>query len=171
MLIADKNRLILHMALSNYERMIQLAEKIFATRTDPEQLDVDETVIAHLLEIHPSTVSEYNEGNGPCVWILVIPTTTALMQQFLEKKITEKMLYERTPFHTKYEAIYLCSAMVLDEYRGKGIATRLTVEAVNAIAKEHPIKALFVWPFSKEGDQLAKKISVLTQLPLFKRSV
>jgi len=159
------------MALSNYQRMIQLAEKIFATRTDPEQLDVDETVIAHLLEIHPSTVSEYNEGNGPCVWILVIPTTTALMQQFLEKKITEKMLYERTPLHIKYEAIYLCSAMVLDEYRGKGIATRLTVDAVNAIAKEHPIKTLFVWSFSKEGDQLAKKISVLTQLPLFKRSV
>lgn len=159
------------MALSNFERMIQLAEDAFATRTDPEQVDVDETVIAHLLEIHPSTVSEYNEGNGPCVWILVIPTTTKLMQEFLEKKITEKMLYERTPLHTTYEAIYLCSAMVLDEYRGKGIATRLTVDAINAIAKENPVKALFVWPFSKEGDKLAQKISMLTRLPLLKPSV
>ncbi|MBI1783018.1 MAG: hypothetical protein HYR66_16880 [Sphingobacteriales bacterium] len=159
------------MALSNYERMIRIAEEVFATRTDPEQLDVDEKVIAHLQEIHPSTVSEYNEGNGPCVWILVIPTSTKLMQEFLEKKITEKMLYERTPLHTTYEAIYLCSAMVLDEYRSKGIATRLTVDAINAIAKENTVKALFVWPFSKEGDRLAEKISGLTHLPLLKRSV
>lgn len=159
------------MALSNYERMIKLAEEVFASRTDPEQLDVDETVIEHLQEIHPSTVSEYNEGNGPCVWILVIPTTTQLMQLFLNKEITEKMLYERTPMHTTYEAVYLCSAMVLEEYRGKGIATRLTVDAVNAVAKQHPIKNLFVWPFSKEGDKLAQKISILTQLPLLKRSV
>lgn len=171
MLNTDWNKLILLMALSNYERMIQLAEEVFASRTDPEQLDVDEMVVAHLHEIHPSTVSEYNEGNGPCVWILIIPTTTQLMQDFLEKKITEKMLYERTPLHTTYDAIYLCSAMVLDEYRGKGIATRLTLDAVNAIVKQHPIKNLFVWPFSKEGDKLAQKISLLTGLPLLKRSV
>jgi ribosomal protein S18 acetylase RimI-like enzyme len=157
------------MALTNYERMIQLAEDVFATRTDPEQLDVNQAVIEHLLKIHPSTVSEYNEGKGPCVWILVIPTTRKLMQQFLDKKISEKELYTLTPLAVPYEAIYLCSALTLEEYRGKGIATKLTTEAIEQIKKEQPIAALFVWPFSEEGKQLAEKIAKLTQLPLYYR--
>jgi predicted GNAT family acetyltransferase len=57
----------------------------------------------------------------------------------------------------------------LEEYRGKGIATKLTTEAIEQIKKEQPIAALFVWPFSEEGKQLAEKIAKLTQLPLYYR--
>ena len=70
---------------SNLERMIQLAEDIFANKTDPNQLDVDDKVIQRLKQIHPSTVSEYNEGDGPAAWILLFPTTIPLMQQFIQK--------------------------------------------------------------------------------------
>lgn len=52
------------MAVSNFERMIQLAEDTFATKNDPDQLDVNQDVIERLQKIHPSTVSEYND-NGP----------------------------------------------------------------------------------------------------------
>ncbi|MGZ3864831.1 MAG: hypothetical protein ACXVPN_16320 [Bacteroidia bacterium] len=153
----------------SFERMIQLAEEAFAVREDPDQLDVNESVIKRLPEMHPSTVSEFDD-NGPAVWILLIPTTTELMHKFLEKEISEKQLYEKTPLHIKYQAIYLCSAMVLSEYRRKGIAKRLTVEAVTGICREHPVKTLFVWPFSKEGDALAEEIAKLCGLPLLKRN-
>jgi len=156
------------MALSNFERMMQLADEVFSSRTDPNQLSIDEKVIKRLQLIHPATMSEYDDGNGPAVWILVIPTTLNLMERFLEKKISEKELYELTLLKTKYEALYLCSAMTLQEYRGKGIAKKLIIQAIENIKKDHPIKSLFVWAFSKEGDALAERVAILTELPLKK---
>src|SRR4051812_44338143 len=137
------------MTLSNFERMIQLAGEAFDTKNDPEQLDVDEKIIERLFQIHSASVSEYDNGHGPVVWILMIPTSLELMEQFIDKKISEKELFKRTQPGWKYEAVYLCSAMVLEEYRGKGIAKRLTLEAIGKIRKDHPLKKLFVWPFSK----------------------
>jgi len=157
------------MALSNYERMIQLADKVFSSRTDHDQLNVNENVMEHLQLIHPDTISEYDDGNGPVCWILCIPTTLDLMTQFIKKEISERELYELTPLNTKYEAIYLCSALLLEEFRGKGIAQRLGVKAIENIKKDHSIKALFVWSFSKEGEKLADKASGLMGLPLYKR--
>ena len=157
------------MTLSNYERLIQLADEVFSSRTDPDQLNVDENVMEHLQLIHLDTISEYDDGNGPLCWILCIPTTLDLMNQFIEQKISEKELYELTPLNTKYEAIYLCSALLLEEFRGKGIAKELCIEAIEGIKKAHSIKALFFWAFSKEGEKLAEKISRLIDLPLHKR--
>lgn len=157
------------MPLNNLERMIQLAEEVFSVKNDPNQLDVNPTVLERLQQIHPATVAEYDDGNGPVAWILLIPTTLELMNRFIENKISEKKLFDLTPLNTKYEALYLCSALVLEEYRRKGIAKRLTMEAIENIRKDHPLKALFVWTFSKEGDLGAAEIARLTSLPLYKR--
>jgi ribosomal protein S18 acetylase RimI-like enzyme len=157
------------MALSNFERMIQLAEDVFDVRNDANQLSVDEEVIKRLQSLHPSTMSEYDDGNGPVVWILIIPTTLDLMNKFINNNITEQELLDLTPLNTSYEAIYLCSAMVLSEFRNKGIAKKLTLKAIESIKKQHPIKSLFVWPFTKEGDLLAERIAKLSSLPLLKR--
>ncbi len=150
----------------NYDRMIQLAETVFNSKADANQLDVDEDVISHLKSIHPATLSEYNDENGSAVWILMIPTTIDLMNRFLENDISEKELYELTPKNIQYESIYLCSALVLEEFRRKGIAKKLTLSAIESIKKDHPIKYLFIWPFSKEGLSLAEKVAGSTQIPL-----
>lgn len=151
--------------------MIQLAEDVFAVKNDPDQLDVNQEVIERLKLIHPATVSEYDNGNGPVVWILLIPTTTALMDQFLQQQISEKDLFEQTQPHCRYEAIYLCSAMVLEEYRRKGMTKALTLKAIKEIRADHPIKSLFVWPFSAEGDLSSDSIARNANLTLFKRDV
>jgi ribosomal protein S18 acetylase RimI-like enzyme len=150
--------------------MIQLADEVFATKSDPHQLDIDEAVLDHLRAIHPATVSEYDDGNGPVAWVLVIPTTTGLMNQFIEARISEKELYELTPLNTNYDALYLCSAMVLEEYRRKGIASRLTLQAIASIRQNHPIHTLFVWTFSHEGLLAAEALSRETSLPLRHRN-
>jgi hypothetical protein len=156
------------MTLSNFERMIKLADEVFDVRSDPNQLSVNEEVIKRLEKIHPATVSEYDDGKGPVCWILMFPTTIELMNQFMERKINEKELFELTPLNAKYEALYLCSAMVLEEYRKKGIAKKLTLNAIESMCKDHPLKYLFVWPFSKEGNFLSDKIAEKTGLPLKK---
>lgn len=157
------------MPLSNFERMLQLADDVFATNNDPDQLDVNQGVIERLQCMHSATVSEQDDGNGPVAWVLVIPTTTDIMNRFLETEISEKDLFNLTPFDIKYEALYLCSAMVLEEYRRKGIATRLALHAIDEIRKDHPLKSLFVWPFSSEGELGAEALAKLTSLPLYKR--
>ena len=157
------------MKKNNFERLIALAEEVFDVRNDPEQLDVNENVIKQLQRLHSATLSEYSDENGPAAWILLIPTTTALMQDFLENKINEQQLLDKTPVNAEYRSIYLCSALVLPEYRKKGIAKKLTIEAIEKIKKEHPVECLFVWPFSKEGELLAKRIAEETTLLLKKK--
>jgi GNAT superfamily N-acetyltransferase len=153
----------------NLERMIRLAEEFFEMKNDPMQISVDEKTRKRLKKIHPNTMAEIRNKNGPIAWILVIPTTVALMQQFVAKTIHERDLLEKTPLRTKYDALYLCSALVLPEHRGKGIAKRLVTKAIRNIRKEHPIKYLFYWAFSKEGRNLARSAAKTFDLPLLSR--
>jgi hypothetical protein len=151
------------------ERMLQLVGEFFDVKNDPEQLSVTEEVMEKLNKIHSSCMSEYNEGDGPVVWILLIPTTEAIMKRFLSKEISETQLLEETPLNAEYDAIYLCSASVLPEYRRKGLAKKVGYEAITNIMKDHKIKALFYWSFSPEGQALAEKASKELNLPLYKR--
>jgi GNAT superfamily N-acetyltransferase len=157
------------MALSNFERMIQLADDVFAVKSDPSQLDVNQDILERLQKLHPATISAYDDGNGPVAWVLLIPTALDLMNRFLENEISEKELFDLTPLDTTYESIYLCSALVLEEYRRKGITKQLALNAIENIRKTHPLKAAFVWAFSPEGDLAAEAIARLAGLPLYKR--
>lgn len=151
------------------ERMLQLVGEFFDVKNDTEQLSITEEVLEKLTQIHPSTMLEYNEGDGPIVWILIIPVKEATMNRFLKGEISEGKLLEETLPGEKYDTIYLCSASVLPEYRRKGLAKRLTVDGINEIRKQHHIKALFYWSFSTDGDALAESIAKAVNLPLYKR--
>lgn len=160
-----------HMVMpENLIRMIKLANDFFDVGNDPDQISIDEKVMARLKKIHPGTITEKRTGKGPIAWILIIPTTEALMEQFIKKKINERELLRKTPLQNKYTAIYLCSALVLPEYRKKGLAKRLMCRAVKSIKKQHPIKALFYWGFSVAGKKLANSVAKELNLPLLKRT-
>ena len=154
---------------TNFERMIALVSETFAIQNDPEQLNVNEEVIAQLQQLHPATLSEHLDGDGPVVWILLIPTTVTLMHQFITKEISETELLNKTPLNIKYDALYLCSASTLPEFRGKGLTKRIALEAIKNIRAEHPIQYLFFWSFSKEGAGLAESIAKHEQLLLLHR--
>jgi hypothetical protein len=154
---------------SNYERLIALADEVFAVRQDPEQLDVNEEVIEKLQSIHPATLSDKDFGDGPVLWILLIPTTTDLMNKFIHQEINEKELYELTEPNQRYDAVYLCSALVLEEYRHRGYAQEITIKAIEEIRKQHPIKALYYWPFTEGGLRTAQAIAKKLNLPLYER--
>lgn len=158
------------MAKSNFERMIDLADEVFAAHNDPAQLEVDESVMERLEQIHPSTLSDHVVGDGPVVWILLIPTTIELMGKFVNAEITETELLNQTPIGVKYEALYLCSALVLPEYRRQGLATQVGTAAIRQIMADHPIKYLFTWNFSREGEMLAQLASENLGLPLLIRT-
>jgi hypothetical protein len=155
--------------MTNLERMIALADEFFGAKNDPEQLAVDEQVMQKLKELHPATLGELTEGDGPVAWMLVIPTSRPLMERFLRKEIGERTLLESTGPGGHYDALYLCSALVLPEHRGRGVAKDLAVRAVRAIQQDHRIGQLFYWAFSAEGEKLAGAVARDAGLPLFRR--
>jgi hypothetical protein len=153
----------------NLDRMIKLAEEFFETKNDPMQISINRESMARLKKIHPSTLTEKNDKNGPIAWIVVIPTTHDLMEKFITKKINEQELLDDTPLQEKYDALYLCSALVLPEHRGKELARLLISKAIKSIQKQHAIKYLFYWAFSIEGKKLAASVAKEFALPLCKR--
>jgi len=153
----------------NLERMIKLAEDFFETKNDPAQISVTDDVMDRLQKIHPCTRSEERDQNGPIAWVLVIPTTRDVMTRFIAKEINEQQLLDETMPGARYEAVYLCSALVLPEHRGKGLARRLVTKAISSIRLQHPIECLYFWSFSKEGERLARAIADEVGLPLYRR--
>ena len=153
----------------NLQRMIKLADEFFEARTDPEQINVTPRVRARLKRMHTATLSVRTTKDGPIAWMLVIPTTKRLMMRFIDGKIGERELLRRTPVGRPYQAMYLCSALVLPEFRGKGIAKRLLTKAVRSIRRDHPIEFLFFWAFSKKGEKLAHSVARAARLPLVRR--
>ena len=136
--------------------MIRLADEFFEAKSDPMQISVNRETMEVLKKIHPSTMGEIASKKGPIAWVLVIPTTHKLMKEFISKKINEKQLLDNTPLGSKYEAVYLCSALVLPEERGKGLAKRLLIKSIKSIKKKHPVKFLFYWGFSPEGKKFSR---------------
>jgi GNAT superfamily N-acetyltransferase len=153
----------------NLERMIRLAEDFFDMKNDPDQLSVDAGTMETLRAIHPDTMLEESDINGPIAWMLVIPTTRRLMDEFIQGRINERQLLDATPRGGTYDALYLCSALVLPEHRGKGLARRLASRAIASIRRDHPITSLFYWGFSGAGDALAASVAREFNLPLFSR--
>lgn len=154
------------MTLPNYERMLRLADEFFSVRTDPEQLNVTPEVIERLKRLHPATLSDHSTTEGPVVWILLIPTVSEVMEHFLDGRVSEARILDLTPEGASYDALYLCSALVLPEYRRRGLALKVAAGAVEAIRRDHPIATLFYWGFSAEGRRLAEAVARAAGLPL-----
>ena len=155
--------------MTNLERMIALADQFFEAKNDPDQIVVDEAVRQKLRSIHPATLGETSDENGPIAWLLLVPATHERMEQFIRGEIGERGLLEATAPGVRYEAIYLCSALVLPEHRGKGLARRLALDSIRSIQANHPIRELFVWAFSEAGLRLAESLARDVGLPLYRR--
>lgn len=153
----------------NYQKMFAIIDEVFATRNDPSQLQVDENVMKKLAAIHPATMGEVADEKGPLIWVLLIPTSRQVMNEFINGKISEREILEKTQPGEGYECIYLCSVSTLKEMRGKGETKKLCLNQINAICKDHPVKNLYVWAFSEAGEKLAECLSTETGLELKKR--
>jgi ribosomal protein S18 acetylase RimI-like enzyme len=151
--------------------MIHLAEEFFDVKNNPEQIAVDEQVMGKLQALDPSSLAQEANEDGPIAWVLVIPTTEKVMREFLEGKISERKLLEETTPGQTFDAVYLCSALVLPEFRKKGVAKSLTLQSIREIRTRHPIRWLYLWPFSKEGARVAEEVAAEAKLPLLRKTV
>ena len=146
--------------------MLQLVDDFFSIKNDPRQLEVTDDILEALIKLHPASVSEYADRAGPVCWILMIPTSEKVMELFLNDKIFESDILNLSIAEKNIDAIYLCSAIVLPEFRNQGIAKQISIAAIEKMQFTFPIKILFTWPFSNEGRNLGNSIAKTLNLPL-----
>ena len=147
--------------------MIELAEIQFNAKTDPKQISFTENDMEYMQSLHPACMNEISNEEGPICWVTVIPTSKEIMTKMLQGEINENQLLQNTTLDTPLQAIYLCSALTLPEFRMQNITFNVTVKAIQKMKENHPIEALFAWPFTVEGQRLSQKIASQLQLPIF----
>jgi hypothetical protein len=154
----------------NEARMYELIDDVFDTQNDSTQLRFSENDIEKLISLSPHTLQEAANEDGPYAWISVFPTSLDLMNQFLSEQINERQLFDLTNKEDNNEVVYLCSAIVLPEFRNQGLALKLTIQAIEALQLSYPIRVALVWPFSDNGFRLAEKAAEACGLSLRART-
>jgi hypothetical protein len=150
--------------------MYELIDDVFDTQNDSTQLRFSENDIEKLISLSPHTLQEAANEDGPYAWISVFPTSQDLMNQFLSEQINERQLFDLTNKEDNNEVVYLCSAIVLPEFRNQGLALKLTIQAIEALQLSYPIRVALVWPFSDNGFRLAEKAAEACGLSLRART-
>jgi hypothetical protein len=150
----------------NLIRLLNLVDEVFKNRNDSTQIAFSEEDMEKMQSLHAACLQEAANTDGPISWVSVFPTSLELMNQFVIGEINERELFDSTNEHTLQQAIYLCSAIVLPEFRRADIAFDLSVKAIHAMQQDGQIEAAFVWPFSHEGEALAQKVASSCGLPL-----
>jgi hypothetical protein len=103
----------------------------------------------------------------------MLPSNKSIMNQFLERKITEAEFFDKIK-EIKWigcpEAIYLCAGFIKSKFRRKGLIFTATIKSLNKVTQNLKYKpVLFYWAYTKEGEKLAEKVSSATGLKLLKR--
>ena len=139
--------------------MNRVAEEIFGTAHDPEQMPVTQASRDKLNALTPNWLAyETDAAGNPISWVVVMPTERELAARFLNKEITERELLDLSKPEAVYGALYLCSAITVPAHRGRGLATRLLKEVIEKIPLA-PDAMLFAWPTTDLGRRLAKSLA------------
>ncbi len=142
-----------------FEKILKISEEFYGTASDPDQMPVSKESALKLQSIHPDTIAyKLDKVGNPIAWVVVLPTSLGGMTLFLSKQISERELFEKAVLEKKFEALYLCGAFVLPEYRRQGHARELTLGAISKLSSGK-ILSLYSWIYSDEGAQLISNLS------------
>jgi hypothetical protein len=141
-----------------FAKMRRIAEAFYGSAHDPDQIQITELMQQKLATLHPQSVHYKLIENEPVSWVVVVPTTKDLANQFMQQEITERGLLDRTQPQEVYDALYLCSAFTVPPYRQKGLATKLLNQAIKSMPLTQNA-LLFGWVFSPEGEALHYALS------------
>ena len=125
-----------YMSLDDNIKTSKLAEDYFGMDDDPSQMKATDESRKWVMSKGKFYNNIIRDGKDIIGFTFMLPTTTNLMNLFIENKITESELFENIKnlgIEEKPEAIYLCSAFIKPEYRRKGYVTNAYVKAINKI--------------------------------------
>jgi hypothetical protein len=120
-----------------FNKVLKISEEFFGTESDPDQMPISQESADKLTSIHPDAVVYKFDGYGnPVGWAVVVPTSEQIMEKFLSQKISERQLLDEAAQEKKSEAIYLCAAFTLPDYRRRaGYAKELLLQAIQKVSE------------------------------------
>lgn len=149
-----------------------IAESYFMTHEDESQITVNSETASWIARNLPGSFNIIKDGNNVIGSTFVFITKEKHMSEFLTGGINERELFQRVreeyPFRP--ETVYICSAVVLPEYRRMGLALSALVKSVEKIVELYQFTpVLFYWAYSPEGQRLAEKLGDTMKLQVLKR--
>ncbi|EKD23999.1 MAG: hypothetical protein ACD_81C00131G0002 [uncultured bacterium] len=136
------------------EEVLKVGGEFFAQFNDPTEIKATRENYEKISSLHPSAYKfAVNEQGELIAWTVVIPTSKELANDFIERRITEQELLDKTEYSNTHDALYLFAAFTKPEYRGKGYVKKMTIAQVMEITENKPKETLvFAWTVSKEGE-------------------
>jgi GNAT superfamily N-acetyltransferase len=142
-----------------FEKMLKISEEFFGSQSDPDQMPINQESADKLFSLHPDTILyTFDESDNPIGWAVVVPTSMRVMDEFLKKEISERRLLEKAVEEKKFEALYLCAVFILPEYRRRGFAKKLLLDAIQKVSHGKDLE-LYAWIYSEEGKRLSDVIA------------
>lgn len=141
-----------------------IAEDAFRTAEDPTQVQIRPGGGTWLIDNIPECMRVIRYDKQVVGSTLIVPTSREVMQLFLNKKINEAELFARVRAAAApiWEAIYLCSAVLLPEHRGKGVATTSAMLSIDwVLANKNPRPDFYVWPTNADGMHATQRMKEL----------
>ena len=152
-----------------HEQMMFIAEAIYGTHDDPEQMRICDESWRKLQSISSNCLRYEVDSEGkPISWVLALPTTIELMERFLTRQINEQQILDLTPQLPMYDAVYLLSAITVPEHRRRGLSFQLGLETLQLLPIT-PNAKLFAYPVSAEGAALTEKFAAFLNRPIATR--
>lgn len=143
------------------KKEMKLAEEIFGTESDPDQIPINDESTKKLDALCDGWLeTDLDDKGEPASWAVVMPTQRLIAERFLNKKITERELLDLTEPADTYDALYIVSVITVPEHRGKGLASEVIKRAI-ARMPVNPDALYFAWPTSKEGEGLMRKLKTV----------
>ncbi|MEI6849816.1 MAG: hypothetical protein WCK29_02140 [archaeon] len=148
-----------------------LAEEYFKTEGDSEQAKVNDENRNWIHENIPECRNVIKDGEKIVGFTLIFPCKKETMNLFLNNDITEEELLrimKKELNYKNFDSIYLCSTVIIEEYRRKGLALKAFIKSIEKIISFSKNKKpnLFYWGFSEEGKRLSEKVAKETGLEL-----
>jgi hypothetical protein len=144
------------------QKGLEMAESIFETDAHPDQMQATPENFQKLKSLDVNSILyQVKDDNEPIAWVVVMPTQRAVAEKFITGTINEQEFLDNTEPAESYDAVYICAAATLPEYRRKGVASDLVKTALYRL----PLKVdyeIYSWPTSAEGAEGLKKLGQKT---------
>lgn len=142
------------------DEMLTMGGEFFGQFNDPTEIKATRENYEKIVALHPAAYRfKTNEAGKLVAWSVVIPTSRVIAVDFVERRITERELLERTRMHEKHDALYLFAALTLPEYRGRGYAKKMLKEQIHEIGGDTEGELmLFAWTVTEAGEKMVGAI-------------
>jgi hypothetical protein len=158
-----------------WEKLKAMLEAFYNTQNDPDQIQIrpSSTGKNWISTRIPECAVIIKSGDELVGSTLVLPCTQAWMQDFITGRINEAQLAEKIResdlTYETMETIYSCSAFIVPEHRGKGLAAQALIHSIrNITTRKIPI---FYWEYSTIGKIITEKYAAHLGVELYVRKI